>query len=133
MPAIVKVRAGETPTFAGYVNGSAKVYGLANNGTMGTKYEVGTQPDETHFTIDSNGAFTTPTDANETQYIVVFDRKVSSGIAIYNRADKFPGTVKLILKVLAIEPCTADTLRAGYLVLPSFQVSPEVSLGLTTD
>lgn len=46
---------------------------------------------------------------------------------------KFPGTVKLILKVLAIEPCTADTLRAGYLVLPSFQVSPEVSLGLTTD
>lgn len=32
-----------------------------------------------------------------------------------------------------IEPCTADILRAGYLVLPSFQVSPEVSLSLTTD
>ena len=25
------------------------------------------------------------------------------------------------------------TLRAGYLVLPSFQVSPEVNLSLTTD
>ena len=34
---------------------------------------------------------------------------------------------------ILIEPCTADTLRAGYLVLPSFQVSPEVSIGLTTD
>ena len=32
-----------------------------------------------------------------------------------------------------VDPCTVDTLRAGYLVLPSFQVSPEITIGLTTD
>lgn len=133
MPAIKRVKAGEVADFAGYINGSEKVHALANNGTMGDRYEKGATASESNYAITEQGRFTPPAAEGVTQYIVEYNRVVSDGVAIYNRADKFPGTVRLVLKVLAIEPCTADTLRAGYLVLPSFQVSPEVSLGLTTD
>ena len=133
MPAIKKVKAGETATFAGYINGSEKVHALANNGTMGDRFEKGATASETNYAITDQGLFTPPAAEGVTQYIVEYNRVVKDGVAIYNKADKFPGTVKLVLKALAIEPCTADTLRAGYLVLPSFQVRPEVSIGLTTD
>lgn len=133
MPAIKVVKAGEVADFTGYVNGSEKVHALANNGTMGDKYTKGATASESNYSITEQGRFTPPAADGVTQYIVEYNRVVSDGVAIFNKADKFPQTVKLILKVLAIEPCTADTLRAGYLVLPSFQVSPEVSIGLTTD
>ena len=137
MPAIKVVKAGETldltTTNSVYINGSEKVHALANNGTMGAKYEKGVTASENNYTITEQGRFTPPTTEGVTQYIIEYNRTVKDGTAILNKADKFPGTVRLVLKVLAIEPCTADTLRAGYLVLPSFQVSPEVSIGLTTD
>lgn len=31
------------------------------------------------------------------------------------------------------QPCSADTLRACYITLPSFQPSPETSISLTTN
>lgn len=133
MPAIKVVKATEVADFTGYVNGSEKVHALANNGTMGDRYTKGAEPSATEYSITQQGRFTPPTAEGVTQYIVEYNRTVQDGVKIMNKADKFPQTVKLILKVLAIEPCTADTLRAGYLVLPSFQVSPEVSIGLTTD
>ena len=52
---------------------------------------------------------------------------------IANNADKFPRTVKLTLKALAVDPCSADTLQAIYIVLPSFQVSPEVEINIGSD
>ena len=133
MPAIKVVKAGETADFAGYVNGSEKVHSLANNGTMGDKYEKSATASESAYSITEQGRFTPPAAEGVTQYIVEYNRVVSDGIKIMNRADSFPNTVKLLLKVLAVDPCTVDTLRAGYLELPSFQVSPEVSIGLTTD
>ena len=30
-------------------------------------------------------------------------------------------------------PCEPDTVRAAYVILPSFQPSPEVSIGFSTD
>lgn len=54
-------------------------------------------------------------------------------MSITNRADKFPRTVRLILKALCVDPCSADTLRGCYIELPSFQVSPEVEISMTTD
>ena len=134
MPAIKVIKAGTVADFDGYVNGSEKVHALANNGTMGERYSKGASTaSESAYFITQEGRFTPPTTEGVSQYIVEYNRVVDDGIAIYNKSDSFPNTVRLVLKVLAIEPCTADTLRAGYLVLPSFQVSPEVSIGLTTD
>ena len=134
MPKIITVKAGETVTLTNFVEGTIVVNALSTNGAMGKAYTQSTSASTTAFGFaEDTGVLTPPTDTEETQYIVKYTRNVESGVAIKNKADKFPGTVKLTLKALAVDPCSADTLRAVYIVMPSFQVSPEVSLNLTTD
>lgn len=133
MPKIVTVKAGETVTLTNFIDGTVTVNALGTNGAMGRSYAKGAEASAEEFSVTTDGVLTPPTDANEAQFIVKYTRNVTSGVAIKNKADKFPGTVKLTLKALAVDPCSADTLRAVYIVLPSFQVSPEVSLNLTTD
>jgi hypothetical protein len=138
MPRIVVVPAagvnGGTGTIAipGYVEGTVKVNGLEENGTMGDAYELSTGADATHFAI-SGSELTVPTAEGVTQYVVKYNRSVTNGASVTNSADKFPKTIKLTLKALCVDPCEADTLRSCYIVLPSFQPSPETSISLTTD
>lgn len=116
-----------------YVDNTAKVVGMANNGAMSTAtYTSGTTADSTHFAVN-NGVLTLPTGTEEDQFVITYQRTVTSGYEVVNRSDKYPQTVRLLLKVLYVDPCSADTLRAGYIYLPSFQVSPELSISFTTD
>lgn len=134
MPKIITVKSGDTATLTNFVEGTVRVHALSENGSMGTKsYTKSTAASADNFGLTTDGVFTPPTDAEETQYIVKYDRKVSTGAMIKNRADKFPNTIKLTLKVLAVDPCSADTLKAAYIEMPSFQPSPETSMSLTTD
>ena len=134
MPKIIKVSTGQSLTLAGYVTDSIKVYGISTNGTMGKEYTKSTTASATEFAITSGGVFTAPTsDAEDMTFIVKYQRTVSEGIAIHNSADRFPGTIRLTLKVIGVDPCSADTVRAMYIEFPSFQVSPEVDLTLQTD
>ena len=133
MPKIITVKAGATVKLTDFVDGTVTVNALSTNGAMGRAYTKGTDATAEEFKLATDGTLTPPTDAAETQFIVKYQRVVKSGVAIRNKADKFPSTIRLTLKVLAVDPCSADTLRAVYIVLPSFQVSPEVSLNLTTD
>lgn len=135
MPRIITVKAGATTTLAGYKDGNTvKVHGLSTNGAMGKEYTKGTSPSATQYALTSDGNFSAPTTAAEdTQFVVRYQRDVTDGIKITNSADKFPDTCRLLFKVIGVEPCTADTVRAMYLEIPSFQVSPEVDLSLTTD
>lgn len=133
MPKIVTVKAGTTVTLTDYVEGTVHVNAMGNNGASGKAYEMADAASETAFAVAADGTFTPPTDPEATQYVVKYQRTVKSGVAIVNKSDKFPRTVRLTLKALAVDPCSADTLRAVYIVLPSFQVSPEVEISLTTD
>lgn len=133
MPKIIVVNAGATATLTDFVDGSVTVSAYGTNGNMGTVYTKGATASATEYALTSGGVLTPPTDANEVRYIVKYNRTVTEGAAIYNKADKFPQTVKLTLKALCVDPCEADTLRACYIVLPSFQVSPEIGLELKTD
>ena len=133
MPKIITVKAGETVTLANFVEGTVTVNALGTNGAMGKSYVKAATASATEFGLTTAGVLTPPSDDEESQFIVKYTRNVTSGVAIKNKADKFPGTVKLTLKALAVDPCSADTLRAVYIVLPSFQVSPEVSISLQTD
>lgn len=134
MPKIITVAANTTATLSNFVTGTVKVYGLGTNGTMLDEYTVSSgNADETHYGLTSAGVLTPPTDSQVSQYIVKYNRTVSSGVMIANNADKFPRTVKLTLKALAVDPCSADTLQAIYIVLPSFQVSPEVEINIGSD
>lgn len=133
MPKIITVKSGSTATLKDFVKGTVQVNELSSSGAMGKSYSLGTTASDTEFVVTTEGVFTPPTDVSATRFIVKYQRSVTDGIVVKNKADKFPGTVKLTLKVLAVDPCTADTLRGAYLVLPSFQVSPEVELSLTTE
>ena len=131
VPGIAIVKIGETATLAGYVDGSAKVNYLFNNGTMGD-----TVPTNQYTLVAETGAFTAPAEAPETavdRVVVRYKRDVTAGVAIHNSAEKFPDTMVVILKVLIVDPCDASQLRAAYVELPSFQPSPETSISFATD
>lgn len=125
----VTVKLGET---ADVIGETIKVNAFNTNGSMGKSFAR----DETAASTDkftyAEGALSLPKTAGT--YIIKYDRKVSKdGVKIVNEADKFPSTVKLTLKALAVDPCSPDVLRGVYIVIPSFQVSPEVEISLTTD
>ena len=131
VPGIAIVKIGETATLNGYVDGSAKVNYLFNNGTMGD-----TVPTNQYTLVAETGAFTAPAEAPETavdRVVVRYKRDVTAGVAIHNSAEKFPDTMVVILKVLIVDPCDASQLRAAYVELPSFQPSPETSISFATD
>lgn len=65
-------------------------------------------------------------------YLVQYEREVESGIKLVNTADAFPDTVKLTLYCSYVDPCD-DQLKACYVVLPSFQASPETTISLNSD
>lgn len=134
VPKIITVKAGQTATLTNAIAGTIVVNALGNNGAIGEAFTQATAASDTQFGYNSsNNLFTAPSAAGVEQYIVKFDRTTESGVMIRNRADKFPGTVKLTLKALCVDPCSVDTLRACYIVLPSFQVSPETEIALSTD
>lgn len=116
----------------GMVAGTVRVNAIANNGTMGKSYAQATAPSTTEFGLASN-KLSLPTDSEASRFVVKYERKVTSGAMIDNRADVFPRTIKLTLKCLAVDQCSTDTLRSCYVVFPSFQISPETSTQLTTD
>lgn len=133
MPGVKTVPVGTTTTtLTDVVEGSVRVIGVAANGTMTKTYTKDTTADTDKFSITSE-ELTLPTDSTVSKFVIKYDRNVESGIRIVNRADEFPKTIKLTLKVLAVDPCSTDTVRSALIVLPSFQVSPETSLSLTTD
>ena len=133
MPKTIKVKSGQTVTLKDFVPGSVVVVGQDTNGTMGKSYTQAATASDTEFGITSAGVLTPPTDEESAYFKVKYKRAVSSGVAIRNKADKFPGTVKLTLKALCVDPCSADTLRACYIELPSFQVSPETTVPVSAD
>lgn len=65
-------------------------------------------------------------------YLIKFDRAAQAGIKLSNIANVFPDTVKLTLYCSYVDPCD-DQLRACYVVLPSFQASPETTISLSAD
>ena len=136
MPRIIIAQANETVTLTGYSSGvsdrAITVNALDTNGSMGKAYTLGTTASATEFAV-SGTTLTLPTDTNETQYIIKYDRAVTEGVKILNSADKFPKTVKLTLKALCVDPCHADELKGCYIVLPSFQPSPETTIALGGD
>lgn len=139
MPKIVIVNKGTSTvelvdgTNETLVADSIRVNALGNNGAMGKAYELSTgEASATAFKLSGN-TLTLPTDSSADRFVVKFERNAANAVKIVNASDKFPGTVKLTLKALAVDPCEPDTLRSCYIIIPSFQVSPELSITLSTE
>lgn len=99
---IVKQEVG-TVTLA-HVTGTPRVYGLEPNGTLGIEFATGAGSATTFAYDSSTGVVTLPTSNDYVQYLIRYDRTLNDGaVAITNQADKFPGTVRFILKVLCVD------------------------------
>lgn len=108
------------------------VHGVDKNGTLGDKIE--NTSGWSVSVVTGKESEISITDNAYDHYIIKYDRTVSKeGIKIVNRADKYPTTVKLTLKVLIVDPCEPDQIRAAYVVLPSFQPSAEIDMTFSTD
>ncbi len=115
------------------LSGTIRVNALGNNGAMGKAYTLSTgAASKTEYAL-SGTTLTLPTDDTADRFVIKFERKAANAVKITNASDKFPGTVKLTLKALAVDPCEPDTLRSCYIIIPSFQVSPELSITLSTE
>lgn len=115
-------------------NSNIVVNAISENGALGQAY---TSTDYT-ITAPSGDAtvssMTITPKTGDTRWVVKYDRNVTeNGIKIVNRSDKFPKTHKLTLKVLIVDPCETDVIRAAYVVIPNFQPSPDISFNFATD
>lgn len=141
MPSIKIVKASETEVVldADVVEGTISVAPAYANGASGTAYKIGTAGKDTFAYDESTHKITLPTlddvaDENKPKnFIVAYKRASESGLKVANYADKFPKTIELVLKALYIDPCLKDGVRPAYIVLPSFQPSPETNLSIKTD
>lgn len=125
---------GTTVQIPNVVAGTVHVAAMGTNGSVGTEYTVDTAASTTAAGLSGTTLSLPLVSIDEApQFIVNFKRTVTAGTKIVNSAEKFPSTVRVYLKVLAVDPCEADTLKAAYIYLPSFQPSPETSISLTTD
>ena len=139
-PKIIKVKQGTlTVGLDSIVDGSVTVNEYFGDGTLGKAYELGTTASATEFAIaapasgETESTLTLPTDTNAEYFMVKYKREFESGAIIKNSAKEFPNSVNMLLKVLYFDPCAKDTVKAAYVEMPSFQVSPETSVSLSSD
>ena len=135
MPKITYVKAGETITLTDFVAGSVRVKAVYGNGASGDSYEQALTASATEFGLTEDGELTPPTvtgDDAPTKFLVKYYRKKETGLVVRNSADKFPEAVELTIKAVYVAPCE-EGVKAAYIYIPNFNVSPEVSIDTTTD
>lgn len=117
---------------------SIQVIGIFGNGANSNALTVDNSAafdpntlDGTYTYDETTRAITVPAVAADApvNYLVKYDRSYTAGIKITNSVKAFPDTVKLTLYCSYVDPCD-DSLKALYVVLPSFQASPETTLQL---
>lgn len=136
MPKIMLIKAGATITLdEGIDDSTIKVIGIFGNGANSEPLVKDTTASEGKYAYDDTTRQITLPDGGDdmpVNYLVKFDRDNEKGIKLTNTADKFPKTVTLTLYCSYVDPCD-DTLKACYVVLPSFQPSPETTINLSAD
>ena len=84
-------------------------------------------------TPDGTTTVTLPTDPEADYYVIKYKRTFTEGAIITNSANKFPDSVNMLLKVTYYDLCSKDELKAAYIEMPSFKVSPETTLSFNPE
>lgn len=136
MPCIVTVPAGGELDVADAKEGTIHVMGLYGNGANGAVLQAGTTAvvDKTFAYDDAAKKVTVPGAATDApiQYLVKYDRDVTSGMKLVNLADKFPDAIRLTLYAAVMDPCS-DVYKSCYIYLPSLNPDPSVTISLSAD
>lgn len=138
MPKIEIYAAGATPTLDSTIDADTLVViGLYGSGANSAALTKNTSADFSagNFGYDEESyTLTLPAagEGNPVKYLVKYNRKVEEGMKLSNIANVFPNTVRLTLLASYVDPCS-DTLLPCYIVLPSFQASPETTISLDSE
>lgn len=102
MPCFKTVKADKAGTkveniLKGYVADSMELLGIANNGSLVKTYKA------TEYSIADDDITLPAAEEGVAEFILKYKKKSSNGVKILNSADKFPKTIKLTLKALAID------------------------------
>lgn len=136
MPKIVIVPAGTVVDAPDALEGTIHVMGLYNNGANGAVLAQGTSAvvDKTFGFDTASKKITLPAaGANAPQtYLVKYERNNEDGAVLANYVDAFPDTIKLTFYAAIMDPCS-DKYKAAYIVIPSFQADPSVTISLDSE
>lgn len=138
MPRIITTASSSSIALPGITDNGATanivVNAISENGTLGDAYASSNYTVATKAADADWSTLTITPQGDDKMWIIKYDRVVTeNGLKIANRSDQFPKSCKLTLKVLIVDPCETDIVRAAYLVLPNFQPSPELDFSLSTD
>ena len=136
MPKIVVAPAGSEVNIAEYTHGSVRVIGLFGNGANDVALDVSVVEDKISGT-GSNTKITLPPRAEgdtnaPTQYLVKWERNVTSGAMLQNTTAVSSDLVKLTLFCAMGDPCE-DSLRPCYVVIPRFAADPSMTISLDAE
>lgn len=112
---------------------------LPETGDANKLYVVtGGAADEVHTctvtqTSTGTSTVTLPTDTEAEYFVIKYKRTFTEGAIIKNSAKEFPNSVNMLLKVLYFDPCSKDEVKAAYVEMPSFKVSPETTVPLNPE
>jgi len=137
MPFITVVAAGAVVDLTGAKADSAQIMGLFNNGANGKVLTASTTAsyDDGTYAYDAEAKTATlPAAATGAadKYLVKYQRDVTSGLKLTNKADAFPDTIRLTLYAAIMDPCD-DQYKAAYIYIPSFQPDPSVTISLDSE
>ena len=135
---VIDVVAGQTEyELANTPKATPSVYVLNGDGSLGVKIENATEAAEGKFayadgkiTVALGGAIKA-----ESQLVVMYDYEAATGkaISIANQANVFAKAHRLVVEVLAYDPCDTDTMIYMYLIFPNCKMSRNFDLTLDTE
>ena len=129
MPVIYIVEAGRAIDVSDLKEGTARCIGLYGNGANATPMDATATAN-----IIQAGKFTAPAaaDGAPIQYLLTYERDVTSGIKLSNNSKDFPPLSKLVLFCSYGDPCK-DDLRPCYVVVPRFAADPSMTISLDAE
>lgn len=135
---VIDVVAGTTEyTLANTPKATPSVYVLNGDGSLGVKIENGTDAAEGKFAYAEGKITIVIGEAIKAgaQLVVMYDYEAAAGKAtsIVNQSNVFAKAHRLVVEVLAYDPCDTDTMIYMYLIFPNCKMSRNFDLTLDTE
>jgi hypothetical protein len=135
---VIDVVAGQTSyKLTNTPKATPSVYVLNGDGSLGVKIENASEAAEGKFAYADGNVTIVIGDAikADARLVVMYDYEAAAGKAtsIVNQANVFAKAHRLVVEVLAYDPCDTDTMIYMYLIFPNCKMSRNFDLTLDTE
>lgn len=111
------------------------IYTLNGDGTLNTKYALGTAASDSEFElVVADKSITIPTGLKEgTKLWIPYDYAATSAVAVSNTAVDFPVAGKFVMEVLGVDVCDTTKKYYAYIEFPNAKLTADVEYTFTTE